>query len=103
MPPHDQHTADTPVNRPVTRPKNATAHPGTDAKKVLSSRHDPEVIEQEKLDRKEKREAKERRKTEEATRKEAAQQRVEKLRARQANELEDEEYEIPRQGMRTRP
>ena len=104
MPHHDQHTADTPVHRPVTRQKNATVHPGTEAKKVLSSRREPEIIEQEKIERKAKRDAKERQKTDEATRKEAAQQRVDELRTMQANEIEDKESAIPRQqrGMGTR-
>jgi hypothetical protein len=99
MPHHDHSTADTevPVNRPATRPKNATAHPGTDAQRALSSRRDPEVIEKEKLERKAKKEAKERQKLDETTRREAAQERVEELRAQQAIEIEADESEIPRQ------
>jgi hypothetical protein len=102
MPHHDQQTTDTPVNRPVTRPKNATTHPGTDAKRALSSRRDPELVEKEKLERKARKEAKERQKEEDTTRKEAAQQRVEELRAQQAIEIRDEESEIPRQQRGTR-
>jgi len=100
MPHQDQnYTADTqappsPPNRPATRSKNATVHPGTDAKKALSNRRDPEVIEREKLERKAKKEAKERQKEEEAERKEAAQRHVEELRAQQAIELEDEDIDI---------
>jgi len=97
MPHHDQRTDDAPATRPVTRPKNATTHPGTDAKKALSSRRDPELIEKEKLERKAKKEAKERKKAEETTRKEVAQQRIEELRAQQTIEIEGEESEIPRQ------
>jgi hypothetical protein len=102
MPPHNHTTADTPVNRPATRPKNATTHPGTDAQRALSSRRDREVIENEKLERKAKKEAKERQKVEDTTRREAAHLRVEKLRAQQAIEIEDEESEIPRQQRGTR-
>ena len=99
MPHHDHSTADTevPVNRPATRSKNATAHPGIDAQRALSSRRDPEVIEKEKLERKTKKEAKERQKLDETTRREAAQERVEELRAQQAIEIEADESEIPRQ------
>lgn len=97
MPHHDKGTAETPLNRPVTRPKNATTHPGTEAQKVLSTRRDPEVIEKEKLARKAKKEAKERQNADEAARKEAAQHRIEQLRAQQAKDLEDEESEIPHQ------
>ena len=92
MPDHDNETA----NRPVTRRKNATTHPGTEAQKVLSTRRDPEVIEKEKLERKAKKEAKERQNVEEAARKEAAQHRTHQLRAQQAKDLEDEASEIPR-------
>jgi hypothetical protein len=46
---NDKKTADIALNRPVTRQKNATTHPGTDA---LSTRRDREVIEKEKLERK---------------------------------------------------
>lgn len=97
MPHHDKTTPDSPPNRPITRQKNATTHPGTEAKKVLSTRRDPELIEKEKLERKEKKDAKERQKEEAATRKEAAQQHVEKLRAQQAIEHQDEESEHRRQ------
>jgi hypothetical protein len=102
MPPHDQKTAKTPPNRPVTRPKNATAHPGTDAQKVLSIRRDPEIIEKEKLERKAKKEAKEHQKAEEDARKEAARQLVEELRAQQAIELDDEESHQHLKGTETR-
>ena len=95
--PHDKNTADTQTNRPVTRQKNATAHPGTDAQKVLGTHHDPEVIEKEKLERKARKEAKEHQNADEAARKEAAQHHIEQLRAQQAIDLEDEESEIPRQ------
>ena len=74
MPHHDESTANTPPNHPVTHQKNATAHPGTDAQKVLSTSCDPEVIEKEKLECKVKKEAKEHRNADEAARKEAAQQ-----------------------------
>ena len=106
MPHHDKNTVDSPVsppNRPKTRPKNATTHPGTNAKKILSTRRDPELIEKEKVERQAKKEAKERQKVEEATRKEAAQQHVEDLRAQQAIELRNEESEIahrPKTGTR---
>jgi hypothetical protein len=97
MPHHDKNMADTPPNRPVTRLKNATVHPGTDAKKVLSNRRDPEVIEKEKLDRKARKEARERQDADEAARKEVAQCHTEQLRAQQAIDIEDEESEIPHQ------
>jgi hypothetical protein len=99
MPHHDRSTADTqvPVNRPGTRKKNATVHPGIEAQKALSSRRDPEVIEKEKLERKEKKEARERQKLDESARREAAQERVEELRAQQSIENEADESEIPRQ------
>ena len=99
MPHHDKNTvdSDSPHNRPKTRPKNATTHPGIDAKKVLSTRRDPEIIEKEKLARQSKKEAKDRQKTEGATRKEAAQRHVENLRAQQAIELRTEESEVTRQ------
>ena len=87
--------SDTPLNRPVTRPKNATTHPGTVAKKALSTRRDRDVIEMEKVEKNTKKEAKERRKADEASRKETAQQRVEQLQAQQAIDLEDEASEIP--------
>jgi len=93
MPDHDKNTA---TNRPVTRRKNATAHPGTDAQKVLSTRRDPEVIEKEKIERKAKKEARERQNADEAARKEAAQHRIEQLRAQQAI-LENEEAEAHQQ------
>ena len=88
MPPHDKNTVNTPPNRPKTRPKNATAHPGIDAQKVLSTRRDPEVIEKEKLERKAKKETKERRNADEAARKEAGQCHVNQLRAQQITEAE---------------
>lgn len=99
-----QNTANTPLepSRPVTRLKNATAHPGTDAKRALSTRRDPEIIEQEKIDRQAKKDAKERQKVEDAARKKAAQHRIEELRAQQTTELEEEESEIPRQQPGTR-
>ena len=97
MPHHDKNTADTQPSRPVTRQKNATAHPGIDAQKVLSTRRDPEVIEKEKQERKAKKEARERQNADEAARKEAAQLCTEQLRAQQAVDLEDEESEIPHQ------
>lgn len=100
MPQHDKNTVDSPPNRPKTRQKNATTHPGTDAKKALSTRRDPEVIEKEKLGRQAKKEAKERHKVEEAARKEVAQQRVEDLRAQQAIELQKAESEVKRIGTR---
>jgi hypothetical protein len=84
MPHPDKNAANTPPNRPVTRQKNATAHPGTDARKALSTRRDPEVIAKEKLERKTKKEAKERQNADEAARKETAQRRIEQLRAEQA-------------------
>jgi hypothetical protein len=99
MPPHNQKTANPPPNRPITRPKNATAHPGTDAQRVLSNRRDPEIIEKEKLERKSKKEAKEHQKAEEVARKEAARQRVEELRAQQAIELDEEESHPQLKGM----
>lgn len=96
--PHDnKNTADTPPNRPATRAKNATVHPGTDAKKVLSTRRDPEVIEKEKLERKARKEARERQNVDEAARKEVAQHYTEQLRAQQAIDLEDEESKTPHQ------
>ena len=97
MPHHDESTANTPPNCPVTHWKNATAHPGTDAQKVLSTRRDPEVIEKEKLERKVKKEAKERQNADEAARKEAAQQQTEQLQAQQAIDLENKESGIPHQ------
>jgi hypothetical protein len=97
MPHNDKKTSDIALNRPVTRQKNATTHPGTDAQKVLSTRRDREVIEKEKLERKAKKEAKDRQNTDEAARKEAAQKRIEQLRAQQAMDLEDEDSEIPHQ------
>jgi hypothetical protein len=99
MPHHDSDTnaADTPPNRPVTRQKNATAHPGTDAQKVLSTRRDPEVIKKEKLERTARKEARERQIADEAARKEAAKHRIEQLRAEQAIDLEHKESEIPHQ------
>ena len=99
MPHHDQNTTDTQAlpNHPVTRAKNATAHPGTDAKKALSTRRDPEVIEKEKFECNMKKEAKDRQKADEAARKEAAQRRIEEFRAQQAIDLEDEESEFSRQ------
>src|SRR3977135_2464803 len=97
MPHQDKKTANTQPHRPVTRQKNATAHPGTDAQKVLSTRRDPEVIEKEKLERIAKKEARERRNADEAARKEDAQHRTEQLRAQQAIDLQDEESEIPHQ------
>ena len=103
MPHHDKNTVNSPPNRPKTRTKNATTHPGTTAKKALSTRRDPEIIENEKLERQAKKEAKERQKVEEAIRKEAAQQHVKDLRAQQAVELQNEESEVirqPRIGMR---
>ena len=95
MPPHNKETSA--LNRPVTRAKNATVHPGTEAEKVLSTRRDPQVIEKEKLERKAKKEAKECQKVEEAARKEAAQRHVEELRAQQVIDSVDKESEIPRQ------
>ena len=97
MPHHDESTANTPHNCPVTRWKNATAHPGTDAQKVLSTRCDPEVIEKEKLEHKAKKEAKECQNADEAARKEATQQRTEQLWPQQAIDLENEESGIPHQ------
>ena len=97
MPHHDESTANTPPNRPVTFWKNATAHSGTDAQKVLSTRHDPEVIEKEKLECKAKKEAKEHWNADKAARKEAAQQWTEQLRAQQAIDLGNEESGIPHQ------
>lgn len=93
---HDKNTVDILPNRPVTRRKNATTHPGTDAQKVLSTRRDPEVIEKEKLERKAKKEARERQNADEAARKEAAQHHIEQLRAQQAIDLENEASEIPK-------
>jgi hypothetical protein len=93
MPPHDKNTA----NRPATRSKNATAHPGIDAQKVLSTRRDPEVIEKEKLERKAKKETKERQNADEAARKEAGQHHVNQLRAQQITDLKDEEAETRNQ------
>ena len=102
-----QNTANAPLapSRPATRLRNATIHPGTEAKRALSNRRDPEIIEQEKIDRQAKRDAKEQQKVEEAERRKVAQHRIEELRAQQATELEEEESEIPRQqpGMRTCP
>ena len=97
MPHHDESTTNTPPNHPVTRRKNATAHPGTDAQKVHSTHCDPEVIEKEKLERKAKKEAKECQNADEASRKEATQQRTEQLRAQQAIDLENKESGIPHQ------
>jgi hypothetical protein len=97
MPDHDSDNET--ANRPVTRRKNATTHPGTEAQKVLSTRRDPEVIKKEKLDRKAKKEAKDRQKADNAARKEVAQHRTEQIRAQQAKDLEDEESEIPRQQL----
>lgn len=101
MPHHEQKTtdSDTPLapNRPVTRAKNATTHPGTDAKRVLSNRREPEVIEREKVEQKAKKAAKEHKNREEAARKKKAQHHVEALRAQQAVELRDE-FEVPHKG-----
>lgn len=97
MPQHDKNTANTPPNRPATRPKNATAHPGIDAQKVLSTRRDPEVIEKEKLDRKAKKITKDLKNAEEAARKEAGQRHIEQLRAQQITDLEAEEAETHKQ------
>jgi len=69
MPNHEKNTANTPPNRPVTHQKNATTHLGTDAQKVLSTRHDPEVIEKKKTERKAKKDAKEHQKADDAARK----------------------------------
>jgi hypothetical protein len=96
MPHHDKNTANTPPNRPTTRPKNATAHPGIDAQKVLSTRRDPEVIEKEKLERKAKKEAKERQNADEAARKEDVQHRVQQLRAQQIDDGEAETHQQPK-------
>jgi len=94
MPDQDNKTA----NRPVTRRKNATTHPGTEAQKVLSNRRrDPQVIEKEKLERIAKKEAKDQKNADDAAGKEVAQHHTEQLRAQQANDLEVEESEIPRQ------
>ena len=79
MPHHNESTANAPPNCPVTCRKNATAHPVTDAQKVLSTRRDPEVIEKEKLECRVKKEAKECRNADKAARKEAAQQRTVQL------------------------
>jgi hypothetical protein len=95
--PHHEDTADTPPNRPVTRQKNAMAHPGIDAQKVLSTRRDREVIEKEKLERQAKKEAKERQNADDTARKEAAQHRIEQLRAQQAADFDKNESVIPRQ------
>jgi hypothetical protein len=97
MPDNNKKMSETPLNCPVTRPKNATAHPGTNAQKVLSTRRDPEVIEKEKLEHKAKKEAKERQKADEAARREVAQHRIEQLRAQQTIDLEDEESELTHQ------
>jgi hypothetical protein len=98
MPRQDEKTADSDTpNRPVTRRKNATTHPGIDAKKALSTRRDPEVIEKEKLDRKVRKETKDRQNADEDARKEASQQLIENLRAQQSIDLEREESEIPHQ------
>jgi hypothetical protein len=99
MPNHDNDTANIPPNRPVTRPKNATTHPGTDAQKVLSTRRDPKVIEKEKTERNAKKEAKERQKADDAARKETAQRRIEELRAHQTIILAEEEAEALQQLM----
>ena len=69
------------INRPKTRPKNATTHPGTNAQKILSTRRDPEVIEKEKHDRLTKKANKEREKDEVTTRMTKGQLRVEELQA----------------------
>ena len=37
MPHHNESTANTPPDRPVTHQKNATAHPGTDAQIVFKN------------------------------------------------------------------
>ena len=92
-------------SRPATHLRNATIHPGTEAKQALSNRCDPEIIKQEKIDRQAKRDAKEQQKVEEAERRKVAQHRIEELQAQQATELEEEESEIPLQqpGTRTCP
>jgi hypothetical protein len=90
MPHHDKNTANTPPNRPATRAKNATAHPGIDAQKVLSTRRNPEEIEKEKLERKAKKVTKDRQKADEAARQKASQRRIEELRAQQITDLEEE-------------
>ena len=78
-----QNTTDTPLvpSRPVTCLRNASAHPGNDAKWALSNRCDPEIIEQEKFDRQVKKDAKEQQKADNAARKKATQHRIEELRA----------------------
>ena len=86
MPHQDLNTAGT---RPITRTKNATAHPGIDMQRALSNCRDPEIIAKEKLDCLAKKEAKEHQKIEEVRRKEAAQQHTEELRAQQIIEKPD--------------
>lgn len=93
MPHHDEDIGDTPPNRPVTRAKNASAHPGTEAKRALSSRRDPEIIEKEKSERKARKDAKDYQKAKKTARKEVAHRRIEEIRAQQAidSELGDSE------------
>ena len=67
MPHHNKNITDTPPNRPEMHPKNATVHPGTDAQKDLSTHHNPEVIEKEKLEHKARKEAREHQSADEAS------------------------------------
>jgi hypothetical protein len=94
MPHHDEDTSNTQLNRPVTRHKNASAHPGTEAKRALSSRRDPEIIQKEKLDRKARKDAKDLQKAKETARKETTQHHIEELRAQQATELGNKELNL---------
>ena len=89
-------------SRSVTRLRNASAHPRTDAKQALSNHRDPEIIEQEKFDHQANKDAKEQQKADDAARKKAAQHHIEELRAQQTTVLEEEECEIPHQQPGTR-
>lgn len=96
--PMPNHT-NTPSNQPVTHPKNATTHPGTDAQKVLSIHHDHEVIDKEKVGWNAKKKAREHQKADEALRKETGQCCIEQLQAQLAIEITEEEAEAHQQLM----
>ena len=85
--------------RVQTRSTNANKHPGMEAQAVLrvgKPRRAPEVIQQEKDEKRSKKEAKSREKVEEKVRQEALERELEEYRAQQEVDIEKEGATIPR-------
>lgn len=102
----DSNTGGTVDNTRVqTRRTNVDKHPGKDAQdalRVSKPRRDPNVIQEEKDQKKDKREGKLREQLEEKARQEAFEKELEEYRAQQLVDLEKESAKFPRRQSKSK-